>query len=88
MEAPQEIKQYFQQIEKQTEKANQIAKKAREKGYDPEREPGIPIARNMAERVIGLISAIAPQIKNTKIPQRIQELETPVLVVEMERYFY
>ncbi|MBW2977972.1 DNA polymerase II large subunit [Candidatus Woesearchaeota archaeon] len=72
---PLEIKQYFEKIEKQVEQANQVAKKARQKGYDPETEPGIPIARNMAERVIGLISAVAPQVKNTKIPQRIQELE-------------
>ena len=70
-----EIKKYFEQIEKQVEEANQAAKKARQKGYDPETEPGIPIARNMAERVIGLISAVAPQVKDTKIPQRIQELE-------------
>jgi DNA polymerase II large subunit len=73
--ASEEIKKYFQDIENQVKIANQTAKKAREKGYDPEEEPGIPIARNMAERVIGLISAAAPQIKDTKIPQRIQELE-------------
>jgi len=75
IQATPEMKNYFDQIEKSVEQANHTAKKARLKGYDPETEPGIPIARNMAERVIGLISAIAPQIKETKIPQRIQELE-------------
>lgn len=70
-----EMQKYFDEIEEGVQKANSVAKKAREKGYDPEEEPGIPIARNMAERVIGLISAVAPKVKDTKIPQRIQELE-------------
>ena len=35
----------------------------------------IPIAKNMAERVIGLIAAVAPQLRNSNITQRIIELE-------------
>ena len=35
----------------------------------------IPLAKNMAERVEGLVSVAAPQIMNCGIPERIKELE-------------
>ena len=73
--ATPEMKKYFKSIEDGVKRSYQIAEKARKKGLDPEKEVAIPIAKNMAERVVGLISVIAPQIISTKIPQRIVELE-------------
>lgn len=70
-----EIKEYFSEIDEKIRVAHELATKARKKGYDPEDKIDIPLASNMAERVIGLISAIAPQIVNTTITKRIAELE-------------
>ena len=69
------IKDYFKEIDDKIEKVHAIATKARKKGYDPEEKIDIPLAKNMAERVTGLISAVAPQIVNTSVPKRINELE-------------
>ncbi|MBI2654685.1 DNA polymerase II large subunit [Candidatus Woesearchaeota archaeon] len=55
--------------------AYKIANEARAKGYDPEDTVSILLAKNLAERVEGLVSVAAPQIMNTGIPQRIKELE-------------
>ncbi|MBI2659299.1 DNA polymerase II large subunit [Candidatus Woesearchaeota archaeon] len=55
--------------------AYEAANKARSKGYDPEDTVNIPLAKNMAERVEGLVSVAAPQIMSKGIPQRIKELE-------------
>ena len=38
-------------------------------------EVEIPLAMSMAEKVVGLISTIYPQMKGTKIAERILELE-------------
>lgn len=72
---PTEIEKYFKEIEQKIELAHSIATKARKLGYDPEDKIDIPLARNMAERVIGLVSAVAPQIINSGISKRITELE-------------
>ncbi|MBW2993565.1 DNA polymerase II large subunit, partial [Candidatus Woesearchaeota archaeon] len=69
------MKPYFDEIEKKIKHAYDVASSARKKGYDPEDKVDIPVARNMAERVIGLVSAVAPQIINTNISKRISELE-------------
>jgi len=68
-------KKYFEKITKQIDETYIIANEARSKGYDPEETVGIPLAKNMAERVEGLVSVMAPQIINKGIPQRIKELE-------------
>jgi len=70
-----EIKKYFQEIDKNIKQAYAIAEKARNKGFDPEEEVAIPLAKNMAERVEGLISTIAPEIANSGLSKRIKELE-------------
>ena len=66
---------YFKRILEEVEKAYTIARRAREQGLDPEPDVPIPLARNMAERVEGLISSVAPQIVGKGVPQRIAELE-------------
>lgn len=66
---------YFKEIDKNVKNLYEIAEKARKKGFDPADHVEIPLARNMAERVEGLVSAIAPQIKNSGVVKRIQEIE-------------
>ncbi|MFH1276666.1 MAG: DNA polymerase II large subunit [Candidatus Woesearchaeota archaeon] len=73
--ASPKIKEYFLSIDKGVKLCYDHAKKARSKGLDPEKEVNIPLARNMAERVVGLISVVAPQIIGTNLTERIGELE-------------
>jgi DNA polymerase II large subunit len=69
------IQGYFDQLEKETLEAYAIAIKARKKGYDPDTKPEIVLAKNLAERVIGLISVVAPQLRDSGAIKRIVELE-------------
>lgn len=69
------IDEYFAGLTKDVREAFEIAKQARKQGYDPALNPEIQIAANMAERVVGLVSVLAPQIVDTGIAGRIQELE-------------
>ncbi|PIN87261.1 DNA polymerase II large subunit [Candidatus Woesearchaeota archaeon CG10_big_fil_rev_8_21_14_0_10_44_13] len=73
--ASPEMENYFKVIDDGIKKAYGVATNARKKGYDPEEKVDIPIARNMAERVEGLISAVAPEIMGSGITPRINELE-------------
>ncbi len=66
---------YIKSLTKNIEETYRIANLARAKGYDPEETVNIPLAKNMAERVEGLVSVAAPQITNKGIPKRIKELE-------------
>ncbi|GAG30719.1 unnamed protein product, partial [marine sediment metagenome] len=74
-EASLEMQNYFKEIEEKIDKAYSVANGAKKQGYDPEDKVSILRARNMAERVEGLISVVAPQIKNSGIVPRIFELE-------------
>ncbi len=73
--ASPEMKAYLEEIEARTNDTYRIAQAAREKGFDPEKKVDIPIARNMAERVEGIISATAPELVGTAMTPRILELE-------------
>ncbi len=73
--ASSEMQEYFKKINEEVKKAYSIAEKARKKGIDPEDEVPIPLAKNMAERVEGLITSVAPQIKNSGVTERIVDLE-------------
>ena len=66
---------YFQKIDAQVTKAHLLATRARSKGYDPTSTVEISLAKNMAERVVGIISVVAPQIVNSGVVERIMELE-------------
>ena len=66
---------YFENLKKEVDKVYAIANEARSKGYDPVPEVEIPLAMSMAEKVVGLISTLYPQMKGTKIAERILELE-------------
>ena len=69
------MKEYFDEINKNLAEMYAIASRARKTGYDPVDDVEIPLAKNMAERVIGIISIVAPQVKNSGIIERIDELE-------------
>ncbi|MFH1503252.1 MAG: DNA polymerase II large subunit [Candidatus Diapherotrites archaeon] len=66
---------YFENLKKEVDKVYSVASEARSKGYDPSEEVEIPLAMSMAEKVVGLISTIYPQMKNSGIAERILELE-------------
>ncbi|MBN2421306.1 DNA polymerase II large subunit [Candidatus Woesearchaeota archaeon] len=74
-ECSESMSKYFDNLNNKTNEAYEIARKARIKGFDPEDKVDIPLARNLAERVEGLISAVAPQLVGKGVPQRIHELE-------------
>ncbi len=67
--------QYFKEIEKKTKEVYAVANEARAKGFDPAKKVEIPLARSLAERVVGLVSVVYPQMEGTKIVKRILELE-------------
>ena len=59
---------YFEILEEETEKVYAIARNARLKGYDIDMEPEIPLAKDLAERVEGLVGP-------KDVAKRIKELE-------------
>jgi len=75
VECSKEMQKYFDELESECVRAVKVANDARKKGYDYVDKSEIFLAKNMAERVIGLISVIAPQIQNTGAVERIMELE-------------
>ena len=70
-----ETQAYFENLRKEVDKVYEMAGKARAKGFDPVDEVEIPLAMSMAEKVVGLISTIYPQMKDSEISKRILELE-------------
>lgn len=75
VECSREMQKYFEELKDVCFKEFKIASESRKKGYDPASVPEIILAKNMAERVVGLISIIAPQLKDTGATERITELE-------------
>ncbi len=74
-EETKEMEEYFESISASVKNSYALANKARKKGYDPEEQVDIPVAKNMAERVERLIGAVIPQLVNSGLPKRIQGLE-------------
>ena len=66
---------YFENLKKEVDKVYEMAGKARAKGFDAVDEVEIPLAMSMAEKVVGLISTLYPQMKGSGISKRILELE-------------
>lgn len=75
MNTSKEMQEYFDMIVEDVQKAHDIATEARKKGFDPVDEVEVKLAKNMAERVVGLISVVAPQIVGSGAVERIQKLE-------------
>ncbi|MCW1304891.1 MAG: DNA polymerase II large subunit, partial [Candidatus Parvarchaeota archaeon] len=73
--ASEEMQGYFSEIESKVKTAYEIAQKARSLGLDPEDFVDIPLARDLSERVEGLVAVLKPEIKGTGLSQRIREIE-------------
>ena len=69
------IERYFSDIDFEVEKAYSIANLARNKKLDPKTSVEMPLARDISERVEGLVSVVAPQLLNSGVALRIQDLE-------------
>ncbi len=69
------MEEYFRQLVHEVKRCYQLAGQARSQGLDPEENVPIPLAENMAERVVGLVSVAAPNLSSSKIIPRILELE-------------
>ncbi|MDD5331237.1 MAG: DNA polymerase II large subunit [Candidatus Nanoarchaeia archaeon] len=74
-QASEPMEKYFDGLKKELDIAYDLAVRARRRGYDPSEEVEIGLARNMAERVEGLIGTVASQVKGSGIINRIEELE-------------
>jgi len=68
-------KQYFKHIEKKVKEEYVVAEEARAKGFDPVAKVEIPIAMSLAEKCVGLVSSVYPQVGDKKLVDRILELE-------------
>jgi len=70
-----DIEKYFKNLEREVRGCYAIAEEARKKGFDPLDKVEIPLARSLAEKVVGLLSILYPQINDPRIVNRILELE-------------
>ena len=61
MEFSKNMGEYFDSLQKGCFKTYKIAQEAKSKGYDPSTDVETELAATMAQRVIGLISVVAPQ---------------------------
>jgi DNA polymerase II large subunit len=73
--ASEDMQKYFAELKAKCSEAYDLATEARKKGYDPDTKVEVQLASNMAERVVGLISVVAPQIVGSGVVERIIELE-------------
>ena len=69
------MQKYFKDLESKIKICYDIAEAARKKGLDPKDKVEIPLARSLAEKVVGLISTVYPQINDPQIVKRILDLE-------------
>ncbi len=67
--------EYFKMIEEEVNKHYEVAERARKMGIDPVSKVETPIAKTLAEKAVGLISTIYPQLLNSGIVERILDLE-------------
>ena len=75
VEASPIMNEYFKSIQDEVDRCHRMAKVAREKNLDPTSQVEVSLAANMAERVVGLISVLAPQIVGCGVVERIIALE-------------
>lgn len=67
--------EYLNLIQSKSEEVYKMANEARSRGLDPVDNVEIPIALSMAEKVVGLISTVYPQLMGSGVVERILELE-------------
>ncbi len=69
------IEKYFKEIETKTKLVYEMAEEARKKGLDPVDKVEILLAESLAEKAVGLISIMYPQLMGSGIVERISDLE-------------
>ena len=69
------IEKHFKFIGDGTDDCYSVAREARKKGLDPVTDVETPIATTLAEKAVGLISVVYPQIQDRRIINRILDLE-------------
>src|SRR3989344_640963 len=69
------IENYFKMIREEVDKQYGLAREAKKAGVDPVSDVETPIATSLAEKAIGLISSVYPQLNDKRIVDRILELE-------------
>ena len=67
----EKMSSYLGSLQKGVEAAYEICQRARSMGFDPDDKVEILHAKDMAERVEGLISVVEPKIKGSEISERI-----------------
>ncbi|MFB6174489.1 MAG: DNA polymerase II large subunit [Candidatus Nanohalobium sp.] len=68
--------EYFGKISQETEKAYDVAEKARDQSKDPEDKVDIPVATDLPEKASSLvIAAMFPELEDQGVAARIRELE-------------
>ncbi|MCX6748341.1 MAG: DNA polymerase II large subunit [Candidatus Pacearchaeota archaeon] len=67
--------EYFKEIETRVRACYDVAEEARKKGFDPQSKVEIALAMSLAEKAIGLIATVYPQLDDRRIIDRILELE-------------
>jgi len=75
MTLKENTQKYFENLERDVRKVYAVAEEAKATGLDPVDKVEIPLAMSMAEKVVGLIVTIYPQMEDTDISKRILELE-------------
>jgi len=69
------LSQIDDMIQKRVKEEYEIASEARKKGYDPEDKVDVILTKDVAERVVWLVSSVYPDIVGKGIEDRIRELE-------------
>ena len=69
------LEDYFNNLKKNVDEEYRVANQARAKGFDPDTKVEIPLAMTMAEKSVGLITTIYPDLPITEITKRMLELE-------------
>jgi len=89
MDATQEMKAYFKELERQIDEIYEIAKKARALGYDPELELEIPRAEDLAARVEELVgpSGVAEVIRELEKEMPREELSLKIAEMIVDGHF-
>ncbi len=71
----EKTKKYFEDFHKDIEKIYDLAKKVKAIGLDPSTDIEIPLAKSLAEKSVGLVATIYPQLNDSGVVNRILELE-------------
>lgn len=78
-----DLNNHFASLDSEVQRCYAVARTARAKGLDPVNDVETPIATSLAEKAVGLISVMYPQLNDERIVKRIIELEKEFGPLEM-----